>query len=355
MRKNLKLKFTCLKISGITANCTLVNHFIFSVKSLCMSEILVNSEVLSLNYLPEKLLFRDKEIAQLKTNIQNFVSTIIIGPCGSGKTSIVKKVLLTNDSNKTFSCYIDCAIYQTTYSILKEIVPRSKFIFYRSNYELVKELIKQTKERKFIVCLDNFECMEDYSLISKFLSMGICIILISDSEESLALLTENIRSNLSTIRVQPYSLEQTLEILKERAEKSLAKWSYSEAILKKIAEKVKGNIALGINALKISALNAQSKGKKSIEDSELPEIEDCPVKLSFDEKILLRILQEWKSLPASRLYDFYVQNTKHPKSERSFRNYMESLCSKGLVRAIGEKRGRVYEIVEVDENAICKN
>jgi len=320
-----------------------------------MSEIIVNPEFLSANHLPEKLLFREKEISQLKSNLQNFISTILIGPCGSGKTSIIKKVLSSDEFKKVFPCYVDCAIYQTTYSILKEIVPKSEFIFYRSNYELIKELIKQTKERKFVVCLDNFECMKDYSLIAKFLSTGICVILVSDSEESLALLTENIRSNLNIIRVQPYSAEQTLEILKERAEKSLAKWSYSDSVLKKIAEKVKGNIALGINALKISALNAQNKGKKSIEDSELPEIEDCPVKLSFDEKILLRILQEWKTLPARRLYDFYIQNTKHPKSERSFRNYMESLCSKGLVKAIGEKRGRFYEIVEVDENAICKN
>jgi len=56
-------------------------------------------------------------------------------------------------------------------------------------------------------------------------------------------------------------------------------------------------------------------------------------------------LQQWKSLPASILYDFYVQNTRHPKGERSFRNYMENLCSKGLVKAIGEKRGRIYEVV----------
>jgi hypothetical protein len=48
-------------------------------------------------------------------------------------------------------------------------------------------------------------------------------------------------------------------------------------------------------------------------------------------------LQEWKSLPASRLYDFYVQNTKHPKSERSFRNYVESLCSKGLVKLLARR------------------
>jgi len=49
-----------------------------------------------------------------------------------------------------------------------------------------------------------------------------------------------------------------------------------------------------------------------------------------------------------------LQSVRHPKSERSFRNYMESLCFKGLVKAIGEKRGRIYEIVEVGENAVSK-
>lgn len=354
MNLNLKLKLM-FSSNGITENHALVTDFTFLEKFLRMNGILVNAEFLSTNHLPQKLLFREKEISQLKSNLQNFVSTIIVGPCGSGKSTLVKKVLYSDEFKKVLPCYVDCAIYQTTYSILKEIVPKSEFIFYRSNYELIKELMKQTKERKFVVCLDNFECMKDYSLITQLLSMGICLILISDDEENLALLTENIRSNMSIIRIQAYSPEQTLEILKDRAEKSLAKWSFNDAILKRIAEKVKGNITLGINTLKISALNAQSKGKKSIEESDLPEIEDCPVKLSFDEKVLLKILQEWKSLPASRLYDFYLQNAKYPKSERAFRNYMQNLCLKGFVRAIGEKRGRIYEIIEEDKGAFCKN
>lgn len=155
------------------------------------------------------------------------------------------------------------------------------------------------------------------------------------------------RSNIpSIIRLQPYTTEQSFDILKDRAEKALAKWTYTDAVIKKIAEKIKGNIALGINALKLSALKAESENKKAIEESDIQINNDCPIKLSQDEKILLKILEAWKSLPASRLYDFYVQNTRHPKGERSFRNYMESLRSKGLVKAIGEKRGRIYEVVE---------
>jgi Cdc6-like AAA superfamily ATPase len=63
--------------------------------------------------------------------------------------------------------------------------------------------------------------MKEYGLIAKFLSMGICFILISDAEENSSLLTENKRSNIpSMIRLPSYSSEQTYEIIKDRAEKS---------------------------------------------------------------------------------------------------------------------------------------
>jgi len=312
-------------------------------------KIIANSEILSQSFIPEKLLHRDKEQSQLTNNLRNLIHTLIFGSCGSGKTALSKRSILDfNDSKKGYACYIDCSIYQTTYSILKEILPRSEFILYRSNYELIKELLKQTKERKFVICLDSFEHLKEKELISRFMSIGLCVVLISDSEENFTCLTENIRSNIpSIIRLSNYSTEQAFDILKDRAERSLSKWTYTDGVIKKIAEKIKGNISVGINALKVAALNAESANRKSIEETDIPEINaDCPQKLSEDEKILLDILKEWKSLPSCRLFAFYREKARHPKGERSFRNYVESLCSKGLVKAVGEKRGRIYEVVE---------
>lgn len=114
-------------------------------------------------------------------------------------------------------------------------------------------------------------------------------------------------------------------------------------------EKIGGNITMALAVLRAVALKAESEGKNSIDEVSLEEMlpqTDCLDELSNDERVIFRILSEWKNLPSNRLYAFYAQAAKYPKCERSFRNYMENLCSKGLVKAIGDKRGRVYELVE---------
>ncbi|MEM4700390.1 MAG: hypothetical protein QXT74_05535 [Candidatus Nezhaarchaeales archaeon] len=97
--------------------------------------------------MPEKLLHREKEKVELTNNLKNFINTFIFGPCGSGKTTLVKHVIY-NLKKKVIVAYVDCSIFQTTYSILKEILPRSEFILYRSNYELIKELGLERKFKK---------------------------------------------------------------------------------------------------------------------------------------------------------------------------------------------------------------
>jgi len=311
------------------------------------SEILINTEVLSQSGIPEKLLHREKELSHLISNIKNSINTLITGSNGSGKTTLVKQAI---DKSK-IGVYVDCSLYQTTYSVLKEIIPNSRLVLYRSNYELLKELYKKSRDNKFTVCLDHFEHLKDIDIIGKFMSLGLTVVLVSENEDCLLELEGSVRSNISsTIKLSQYTVDQTFDILKNRAELALAKWTYTDAVIRKIAELCEGNISLGLNVLKVAALKAEGENKKAIEEVDIPIIEDCPLKLNADEKILLKILEEWKSLPSSRISDFYMQKARHPKGERSFRNYMESLCSKGLIKAIGDKRGRIYEIVQGEEN-----
>jgi len=310
------------------------------------SKIMVNADILSPIHVPEKLVHREKERLQLLNNLRSSVHSAVLGSFGSGKTTLAKSAIKEFNAPKNgHAVYIDCSIYRTTYSILKEILPRSELVFYRSNYELIREMRKYTRENRFAVVLDNFERLKEIDLIARFMSLGICVVLITDSEESFEELDPRIRSNIpAVIRLAGYMAEQTFEVIKNRADNALAKWSYTDAVLKKIAGKVNGNITLGLNALKAAALKAESEGKHAIEESDVQIDDDCPnPKLTKDEKTLFEIMQEWKSLPSSRLYMFYLEKSKHPKCERAFRNYMQSLCEKGLVKAVGDKRGRMYE------------
>ncbi len=309
-----------------------------------MDQLIVNQEYLSKTYLPKKLPHREKELAQLRNNLKNSVSTLMYGPCGSGKTTLVKHVF--GALKGVYASYIDCSVYQTTYSILKEVVPRAPFILCRSNYELLKELMREAKQKKFVVCLDGFERLKEKELIRKFFLLGLTVVLITDEEENISLLTDDIRAKLSRVRFKPYTADQTFDILKDRAEKAFARWSCPDAVIRRIAEMVKGNITLAINTLKLAAIKAEGRGKNVIEESDIPEVEDCPFKLSRDEKALLKILREHGCLPAGKLYELYRRSVRYPRGERSFRNYMKSLNKKGFVRVLGEKRGRIYEVAE---------
>jgi Cdc6-like AAA superfamily ATPase len=312
------------------------------------SKIIENHEILSHSHTPEKLLHREKILTQLKSNITNSVNTFIYGPCGSGKTSLVKKALQNFSSAKGKAFYIDCSLYQTANAVLREMLS-DRPVFSRSNYDLLKRLCERAKNLKLIICLDHAEKLKETEIASKFISLGFTVIIVSDSEDFLHSIDPWARSNIAgIIKLESYTTEQAFDILKERAEQALAQGSYTDETIRKISEKCNGNIALAISMLKSCALKAEAENKKTIDEIDLEPMiveHDCPQKLTLDEKILLKILHEWKSLPASRLFAFYREKARIPKGERSFRNYMQALCSKGLVKALGDKRGRTYEIV----------
>lgn len=309
--------------------------------------IITDHDPFSPSYMPEKLLHRDGEYTQMAGNLRNFTSSILVGGFGSGKTTLTKSAMKEfNASGLGRAAYIDCDIFQTPYSILKEVLPRSELVFYRSNYELIRELRKYVKENRFAIILDNFEQLKDKDLIARFISLGVCVVLLTDKEESLFELDTKIRSVIpTTIRTEAYTPEQSYEILKSRAEKTLTMWSYSDELLRTLAGKINGNITLGLSSLRAAALKAEAEGRPTIAETDICVGENCPnqEKLSRDEKVLLDIVREHDSLPAGRLYSFYSERSSHPKCERAVRNYMQSLQAKGLVKAVGEKRGRVYE------------
>jgi Cdc6-like AAA superfamily ATPase len=310
-------------------------------------KITENQEKFSLLDTPEKLLFRENEYSQLVTNIKNSANTLVHGPLGSGKTTLLRRASQELSTVSAKVVFIDCSLYQTANAVLRELLI-DRPIASRSNYDLLKRLIERARNNKPTICLDHIENLKEKEVIGQLMQIGLCVVIACNGAECISSLDLRARVGIaSVLELKPYTEEQTFRILKKVTDEVPGAKDISDEILSTIAAKTRGNITLALNILKTMVFKSQAQGKDILEDINSILIEhDYSGKLNHDEKLLMQVLREWKSLPASRLYDFYVQRSKHPKSERAFRNYMSDLASKGLAKSIGEKRGRVYEIIE---------
>jgi len=319
------------------------------------SRIIANQEVLSESHIPENILHREKELTYL-SNAINIVNTFVHGSNGSGKTLLVKKVIEDfNARRKGIAIYVDCCLYQTTNAIFHEILlSLNTIVSSKSNYDLTKRL--KAKMRNLgcglTICLDHFERLKETETVNRLLSLEVKLILVSENLETYRRLNSIGKASITNIiEIHSYSEDQAFDILLSRAREALEENAYSEDTIRKIIKTSSGNLTLSLNLLKGMVLKAENEGKDSIDEVEYEYEIDCEDgKLSADEKILVSILREQKSLASNALYGFYSQRARHPKAERSFRNYMQNLCLKGFVKNIGEKKGRIYEIVEQTVN-----
>jgi len=317
------------------------------------AKVVINSEILNPAYIPDNLAFRDKELALISRNVTSGVNTFVSGPPGCGKTALAKTVSMQSSGASRRVVYIDCSLYHTVNSVLRETLT-DKLVFSRSNYDLLKRLNEKTRVNKATVCLDHFDRTREPDIVGKLTGIGLSVIIVATNDDTLDELDLRTRALISSmIRLTDYNLEQAFTILKARADLALSKWSVKESTLRRIVDKTRGNIALSLNILHACALYAESEGKKTIEELELAEIlrqHDCPVNLAEDERTLLNILEERKSLPSNALFQLYRSIAKYPKQDRSFRKYMQRLRERGLVKAFGDRTGRHYEIVPGEGN-----
>lgn len=312
-----------------------------------MSEkILINEIYLSSDYLPSKLMFREKELQQFVNNLKNRINTLIIGPVGSGKTSLVRLGIEQIEEKIEFH-YVDCAIYDTQYAVLREILPRTQLMMYKSVYELIKYLstvVKQNK-KKMVVCFDNFNRLKEPEIVKKIINLGVHVVMIGRVERDHMVLTENVITYIpSLLRLRNYSKGECLAILRDRAKKAITPSAHSDKILEIIAEKTHGNIARALGILKFLCLQAEVTEKNSLDEID-HEIFHNPVYLNNDEQMLLRIIENNKKVGSNKLYKEYASYAVIPKGKRCFSKYMWNIAALNMVKAFGRNSGRVYEIV----------
>ncbi len=282
---------------------------------------------LDINFTPERLPHREKEISLLSqlflallTNPNNASRKVLVtGKTGVGKTVTVKlfgEVLKDAAKKRAVSItyvHINCRKEQTSYKVLIKIARSVNKNFPKRGYspqdllEIVLEQLDQQNSHLLLV-LDELNYLIDcdknliYSLtrlnedsqnqVSRLSIIGIV--------RDLSCLTNLDSSTLSTlerniINFNDYDLRQIYEILRYRINLSLKPNAISDDIIQNISEIVKdnGDIRYGLNLIWRACKIAESQG--------LLELNMESVRLANQDMIPFSIQDVLKYLPSQKL------------------------------------------------------
>jgi len=175
-------------------------------------KIVVNQEVLLPEYLPDRLLFREVEDRELSANVRDRTSVFVVGPVGSGKSSLVKR--LQQEMGTERFRYVDCRIHDAEYAVLKEVIPTVRAAFLRSTLELIEELRGLPRKIRLTVCLDNFVRLGRMDVV----------------ERDLQLLRANAAPKPPRVPTRrDYADQEAYGILRQRAQEGLVKGSFEDS------------------------------------------------------------------------------------------------------------------------------
>ena len=344
-------------------------------------EIIRDMKYLEESYVPEEIRFRGgqlKEIARCISPLlhgRDMINIFIYGSTGTGKTSSVKWAFrqIGEETSKVLTAYVNCWENPTNYAIATEIMKQTiqhgelRALSFKRNFaeiiNEVKEALSKSRKR-LIVALDEIDKAEDTDIIYALSRNNIGIIMISNDPYALKDIDKRIESSLhfTSIEYKPYTLDEMMNILKERAINAFYPGAFPQAFIRVAAVNAQGDARVGIAIMRNAALIAESKNKKKVEREDLVEavkmsrrVKVSQVLSTLKREILLlyEIIEKKEEVDAGELWEEYKRVMKSEGkeiSERTFRNYIQKLISLKLIKSKGETRWRKYYIYRGDED-----
>jgi cell division control protein 6 len=359
------------------------------------SKIFKNRDALSPHFVPNNLLFRDKQINGIANALTPSLrgdrgrNLFIYGKTGTGKTSCMRYVIdkiKAVPGVKAQVNYINCRIYNSRYRILQKIMSDYMPTYAKHGYgvvDLYNKMISWIEEdgKILVPVLDEIDVVRDlddmvYTLTranSDIKSGGIVIVGISNKISFKDDLDPRSLSTLyeTELVFPPYNSTELSEILKQRAAIGLRDGVIDSAsinLLAAISAKDSGDARIALKMLAKAAEMAEERGdtkvnsrdidnaSRSTEDevayelvSTLPEHQKLVIYaislLVLNGSRYKRLMDggDGTYLISGDVYDKYVaivnSLSKEPKSTRWYRKFVADLEMQALISTVESGKG----------------
>lgn len=305
--------------------------------------IFLNDSALDFNFVPQVLIHRQAQQSYIGESIKlleqnkNGRNLFIFGSPGIGKTLATRYVLkqVEENSEDILPIYINCWKHDTSYKILLEIcgMINYKFIQYKATDQLMKDIKAVLNKKSIVLCLDEIDKLQDFSILYYFLEdvFKRSLIFITNEKNWITNIDARLRSRLyaNNLEFKPYNYEEILDILKQRVEYAFVKNVFEKNCIEEIAKityKI-NDVRAGIFLLKEAGDISESRSSKKItlEDTQkaISKLNEFKIKddLSEEQNEILELVKKHSGKQIKDIYNYYKKGTSY----RTFRRRLEEL------------------------------
>ncbi len=343
------------------------------------SKLFKNEQILSPEYLPDILPYRESQTQYLADNLSRVTKSkvphniFIFGPPGLGKTASAKYVFREFENYSGMeTIYINCWDFNTSNSVLSEIASKLGAFVQRRGWakdEIMCRMVEKLEKlnKSLLICLDEADQLiyKDQNLLYDLIELNgkiknpISMIFISNNPHVFAKLESRIMSrlNLDEIEFKAYTLQEMKGILQERAEEAFT--SIEEGVVALAAAHAinkNGDVRVGLQCLINAGRKAEQNNESKLKVGHVKEIlrnvkEAKPQILKENvsdlEKNILDLVNGNDKMSFDELYVKYSGTVESPLTKRMFREYVDHLDSIGLIKWGILKSGKSRFILKV--------
>src|SRR3989344_9174961 len=311
--------------------------------------VFLNDSALDFNFIPQVLMHRENNQSYIGNSIKlleqnrNGRNLFIFGSPGIGKTLATKYVLkqVEENSENILPVYINCWKHDTSYKIIIEIcnLINYKFIQLKATDQLMNEIKPILNKKSIVLCLDEIDKLQDFSILYYFLEdiFKRSLIFITNEKDWINSIDKRLSSRLyaDKLEFKSYNYNEILDILKQRAEYAFVKNVFEKNCLDEIAKKTFefNDIRAGIFLLKEAGDIAELRSSKKItmQDVEkaVVKLQDFKIKndLNEEQNEILELVKEHSGKQIKDIFNYYKKGISY----KTFRRRLEELRDGKLI------------------------